>query len=59
VGFHAFTISWEGLRAYAYPLTQSLPRVVAQLRQESADVSLIAPWPMEGMVPDCVGVTAR
>ena len=40
----AFTISWEGLRAYAYPPTPLLPCVLAKLRQESADVTLIVPW---------------
>jgi len=40
----AFAVSWEGLRAYAYPPTPLLPRVLAKLRQESAEVTLIAPW---------------
>ena len=41
---NAFTISWEGMKAYAYPPTSLIPRVLAKLRLESAEVILVAPW---------------
>ena len=40
----AFAISWKGLRAYAFPPTPLLHRVVAKLRHGSAEVIFIAPW---------------
>jgi hypothetical protein len=41
---NAFTISWAGMKAYAYPPTSLIPRVLAKLRLESAEVILVAPW---------------
>ena len=35
----------DGLKAYAFPPTPLIPRVLASLRQDSVEVVIVAPWP--------------
>jgi hypothetical protein len=34
----------DGLKAYAFPPTPLIPRVLASLRQDSVEVVIVAPW---------------
>ena len=42
----AFSISWRGIRAYAFPPIALIPRVLQKIRGDQASVLLVAPyWP--------------
>ena len=40
----ALSISWCNLWAYAYPPTPLIPRVLRKVREEGAELILVAPW---------------
>ena len=40
----ALSFSWRGLWAYAYPPTPLIPRVLSKVREDGAELILVAPW---------------
>ena len=49
----AFSISWTGLPAYAFPPLPVLAKAIRKVRQDFAEVILIAPrWPRQPWYPD-------
>ena len=49
----AFTISWEGMMAYAFPPPILLSRVLKKIKSEDCVIILIAPlWPRQVWYPD-------
>ena len=40
----AFSFSWSGIKAYAFPPFSLIPRVLRKIRDDQASVLLIAPW---------------
>jgi hypothetical protein len=52
IGVDAFSVKWEGLKAYAFPPFGLLPRSLAKIRRERATVVLVSPyWPSAPWYP--------
>lgn len=53
----AFTIAWTGLKAYANPPWSLVGRVLAQVRQQKANLILVAPvWKTQTWYPALLGL---
>ena len=56
---NAFTFSWTGLNAYAFPPLILLPKVLRKIREDQARVLLIAPhWPRRIWFMDLLSLLA-
>ena len=53
-GIDAFSQSWDGLQAYAFPPWSVIPRLLAKLRMsQGTELTLVAPyWPQRAWFPD-------
>jgi len=48
----AFSISWEGLVAYAFPPTIMVPKLLSKVQKENCVIILVAPlWPRQSWFP--------
>ena len=51
-GINAFNINWNDLRGYAFPPFTLIPRCLAKIKREGAEVIFIAPiWPNQAWFP--------
>ena len=52
--------NWDGLYAYAYPLTSLIRACLNKVRTESIEIILIAPgWPNQEWFPTCIVIRCR
>ena len=55
---NAFSLSWTGMSAYAYPPTSLIPRVIAKFKSDRPRLILITPgWPQKPWFPDLLSLS--